>query len=86
MKTLTRSLGPDRGKVRLYQIRRIGKGCMSYILESDGNAAIIDPVYPIEYYLSKVSEMGANITKVFDTHQHADHVFCSSRTFGKDRI
>jgi glyoxylase-like metal-dependent hydrolase (beta-lactamase superfamily II)/rhodanese-related sulfurtransferase len=64
----------DRGKVRLYQIRRIGKGCMSYILASDGNAAIIDPVYPIEYYLSKVSEIGAKITKVLDTHQHADHV------------
>lgn len=60
--------------VRLYQIRRIGKGCMSYILESDGSAAVIDPVYPIEYYLSKVSEIGAKITKVFDTHQHADHV------------
>ena len=40
--------------VRLYQIRRIGKGCMSYILESDGGAAVIDPVYPIEYYLSKI--------------------------------
>ena len=64
----------DRGKVRLYQIRRIGKGCMSYILASDGDAAIIDSVYPIEYYLSKVSEIGAKITKVLDTHQHADHV------------
>ncbi len=64
----------DRGKVRLYQIRRIGKGCMSYILASDGDAAIIDSVYPIEYYLSKVSEIGAKITKVLDTHQHADHI------------
>ena len=60
--------------VTLYQIRRIGKGCMSYILESDGGAPVIDPVYPIEYYLSKISEIGAKITKVFDTHQHADHV------------
>lgn len=66
--------GVDKRKVRLYQIRRIGKGCMSYILESDGDAAIIDPVYPVEYYLSKVSEIGAKVTKVFDTHQHADHV------------
>ena len=47
---------------------------MSYILESDGEAVVIDPVYPVEYYLSKVSEIGAKITKVFDTHQHADHV------------
>ncbi|MGE5662597.1 MAG: rhodanese-like domain-containing protein, partial [Ignavibacteriales bacterium] len=62
------------GMVRLYQVRRIGKGCMSYILESDGDAAVIDPVYPVEYYLLKVSEIGAKITKVFDTHQHADHV------------
>lgn len=62
------------GMVRLYQIRRIGKGCMSYILESDGDAAVIDPVYPAKYYLSKVLEIGAKITKVFDTHQHADHV------------
>ncbi|MGB7635610.1 MAG: rhodanese-like domain-containing protein [Nitrososphaeraceae archaeon] len=62
------------GMARLYQIRRIGKGCMSYILESDGEAVVIDPVYPVEYYLSKVSEIGAKITKVFDTHQHADHV------------
>lgn len=61
-------------KVRLYQIRRIGKGCISYILESNGESAVIDPVHPIEYYLSKVSEIGARITKVFDTHQHADHI------------
>ena len=69
-----REYSTDRGKVRLYQIRRIGKGCMSYILESHGDAAVIDPVYPVEYYLSKVSEIGAKITNVFDTHQHADHV------------
>ena len=60
--------------VRLYQIRRIGKGCMSYILRSMVVLPVIDPVYPIEYYLSKISEIGAKITKVFDTHQHADHV------------
>lgn len=64
----------DNGRVRLYQIRRVGKGCMSYILESEGEAAVIDPVYPTEYYISKVSDMGAEITKVFDTHQHADHI------------
>jgi rhodanese-related sulfurtransferase len=35
-------------KVRLIQIRRIGKGCLSYILEANYEAAIIDPVFPIE--------------------------------------
>ena len=73
------------GMVRLYQIRRIGKGCMSYILESDGDAAVIDPFYPVEYYLSKVSEIGAKITKVFDTHQHADHVSAAVELSEKTR-
>jgi glyoxylase-like metal-dependent hydrolase (beta-lactamase superfamily II)/rhodanese-related sulfurtransferase len=61
-------------KLKLLQVRRIGKGCMSYILESNGEAAVIDPVYPVEHYVNKVSEMEAKITKVFDTHQHADHI------------
>jgi glyoxylase-like metal-dependent hydrolase (beta-lactamase superfamily II)/rhodanese-related sulfurtransferase len=66
------NIGPNT--IRLFQVRRVGKGCMSYILESDGEAAIIDPFYPTEYYLSKVSEIGARITRVFDTHHHADHI------------
>ena len=64
----------DNKNVKILQIRRIGKGCMSYILESNGETAVIDPVYPLEYYVNKVSEIGGKITKVFDTHQHADHI------------
>lgn len=60
--------------LKLVQIRRIGKGCISYILGSNGEAGVIDPIYPIEYYIQKASEMHVKITKVFDTHQHADHV------------
>ncbi|MDQ4072962.1 MAG: rhodanese-like domain-containing protein [Thermoproteota archaeon] len=61
-------------KVKLIQFRRIGKGCMSYLLDSDGQSIVIDPVYPIDDYIQKASEIGTTITKVFDTHQHADHV------------
>ncbi len=32
-------------KVNLVQLRRIGKGCISYIIESNGEIAVIDPVY-----------------------------------------
>ena len=60
--------------LKLIQIRRIGKGCISYILGSKGEAGVIDPIYPIGYYIQKASEMGVRITKVFDTHQHADHI------------
>jgi glyoxylase-like metal-dependent hydrolase (beta-lactamase superfamily II)/rhodanese-related sulfurtransferase len=62
-------------KTRLVQLRRIGKGCMSYVVESDGEAVVIDPVFPIEEYIKIANEdLNSRITKVFDTHQHADHV------------
>ncbi|HET8794053.1 MAG TPA: rhodanese-like domain-containing protein [Nitrososphaeraceae archaeon] len=65
----------DSKKVNLVQIRRIGKGCISYIIESDKEIAVIDPVFPIDNYLKIAeSKFNANITKVFDTHQHADHI------------
>ncbi len=60
---------------RLVQFRRIGKGCMSYILESNGDAVVIDPVFPVEDYIKTANEdLNSKITKVFDTHQHADHI------------
>ncbi|MGE0243225.1 MAG: rhodanese-like domain-containing protein [Nitrososphaeraceae archaeon] len=65
----------DSKKVNLLQIRRIGKGCISYIIESDKEIAVIDPVFPIDNYTQIAeSKFNANITKVYDTHQHADHI------------
>ncbi len=61
-------------KVNLSQVRRIGKGCISYIIESDREAAVIDPVFPIDNYIIEAKRLGATITKVFDTHLHADHI------------
>jgi glyoxylase-like metal-dependent hydrolase (beta-lactamase superfamily II)/rhodanese-related sulfurtransferase len=60
---------------RLVQFRRIGKGCISYIVESNGEAIVIDPVFPLEEYIKIANEdLNSRITKAFDTHQHADHV------------
>jgi glyoxylase-like metal-dependent hydrolase (beta-lactamase superfamily II)/rhodanese-related sulfurtransferase len=62
-------------RVKIVQLRRIGKGCLSYIIESSYEATIIDPLLPIEDYLGIAEgEMNAKITKVMDTHLHADHV------------
>ncbi|MGE5634607.1 MAG: rhodanese-like domain-containing protein, partial [Deltaproteobacteria bacterium] len=62
-------------KVNLVQLRRIGKGCISYIIESNGEIAIIDPVFPIDNYLQMAAnKLDATITKIYDTHQHADHI------------
>ena len=64
----------ESNKVRLMQFRRIGKGCMSYMLNSDKESIIIDPVYPVNDYIQKASEIGSKISAVVDTHQHADHI------------
>ena len=64
----------NSSNISLFQFRRIGKGCISYLLDSDGESIIIDPVYPIEKYIQKATELDTKIVKIIDTHQHADHV------------
>lgn len=58
----------------LYQFVRIGKGCLSYMVVSNGEAAIIDATRMTDVYLEFANKIGANITHVFDTHLHADHI------------
>ncbi|MGN6613824.1 MAG: MBL fold metallo-hydrolase [Candidatus Nitrosocosmicus sp.] len=61
-------------RIRLMQFRRIGKGCISYLIDSSGQSIVIDPVHPVDDYVQKATEIGTTISKVVDTHQHADHV------------
>ena len=63
-----------REKVTILQVEKIGKGCLSYIVGSNGEAMVIDPVYPVEKYVEFARNEGLQIVKVIDTHQHADHV------------
>ncbi len=62
------------GNSRVYQMRRLGKGCVSYVVISDGEAVVVDPSTRTELFLELAQENGAKITHVMDTHQHADHV------------
>jgi glyoxylase-like metal-dependent hydrolase (beta-lactamase superfamily II) len=63
-----------KDSTKIIQVQKIGKGCLSYIVESHGEAIVIDPLYPFEKYIDIATQQGFAITKVFDTHQHADHV------------
>ncbi|MDH3314091.1 MAG: MBL fold metallo-hydrolase [Nitrosopumilus sp.] len=56
------------------QVEKIGKGCLSHVVISENDAIVIDPLYPAEKYLEVAKEQGAKITRIIDTHQHADHV------------
>lgn len=58
----------------LYQFVRIGKGCLSYMIESDGEALIVDSARMTELYESFANKKGIHIKHVVDTHLHADHI------------
>lgn len=62
------------GAATVVQVRRRGKGCLSYVVGSGDEAYIVDPSIDISHYLEVAADKGWRITKVFDTHLHADHL------------
>lgn len=67
----------DQEQFRIWQVRRVSKGCMGYVVASqaDKTAVVIDPCREnYEAFIKVAVEIGNQITKVIDTHQHADHV------------
>jgi glyoxylase-like metal-dependent hydrolase (beta-lactamase superfamily II)/rhodanese-related sulfurtransferase len=60
--------------VRVIQVRRTGKGCLSYVVGSGGEAAVIDPSVSPDVYFALARRHGWAIRHVLDTHVHADHL------------
>jgi len=59
------------------KIEQIYTGCLAeaaYYIESNGEAAIIDPLREVSTYLKKAEKAGAAIKYIFETHFHADFV------------
>src|SRR5919106_1420738 len=76
------SISDRDSSVRIWQIRRISKGCMSYMVASahDKSAIVIDATCEIDKAISKiVNENDLYITKLIDTHMHADHLSGTTR-------
>jgi glyoxylase-like metal-dependent hydrolase (beta-lactamase superfamily II)/rhodanese-related sulfurtransferase len=61
------------GKANVIQVRRTGKGCLSYIVGSDSQALVIDPSLEPQVYIDLANSHGWQIVRVLDTHIHADH-------------
>jgi len=59
------------------KIEQIYTGCLAqgaYYVESNGEAAVIDPLREVAPYIEKAKQSGAQIRYVFETHFHADFV------------
>lgn len=58
-------------------IKQLYTGCLSeaaYFIESNGEAAVIDPLRDIDTYLELATGQNASIKYIFETHFHADFV------------
>lgn len=58
-------------------VEQLYTGCLAeaaYYIESNGEAAIIDPLRETEPYLELATKRGAKIKYIFETHFHADFV------------
>jgi glyoxylase-like metal-dependent hydrolase (beta-lactamase superfamily II) len=76
-----------RGWARVYESREVStgptvvqyarpsSGCLSYLVVSEGEAAVVDPLRAFtDRYRRDAAERGAEVVAVLDTHVHADHV------------
>ncbi|MBC7827863.1 MAG: MBL fold metallo-hydrolase [Chitinophagaceae bacterium] len=58
-------------------VKQLYTGCLSeaaYYIESEGKAAVIDPLRDIDVYLELAKERNASIQYILETHFHADFV------------
>ncbi|HET9385655.1 MAG TPA: MBL fold metallo-hydrolase [Gemmatimonadales bacterium] len=71
---VARTLSPTPSLAHVVQLDRVGKGSLSYVLVSDGDAVLVDPGRHLERYAEVLNGLGATLAAVVDTHVHADYV------------
>lgn len=64
----------DFGIFKIIQIRRLAKGCLSYIVGSQNEAIVIDSALDPAVYKEIANRENWQIKYVSDTHIHADYV------------
>lgn len=67
-------IGELKNGGEIYQFVRIGKGCLSYMIISNGEAAIVDATRMTDVFIEFAKKKNVIISHVLDTHLHADHI------------
>jgi glyoxylase-like metal-dependent hydrolase (beta-lactamase superfamily II) len=71
---VARRLAPTPSLAHVVQLDRLGKGALSYVLVSDGDAVVVDPGRHLARYDALLAELSATPAAVVDTHMHADYL------------
>jgi glyoxylase-like metal-dependent hydrolase (beta-lactamase superfamily II)/rhodanese-related sulfurtransferase len=58
----------------VWQFRRVGKGCLSYIIASGKEAILLDASLPAEVYIKFIEHNQLIVKHIIETHIHADHL------------
>lgn len=64
----------DESALKLIQLNRLAKGCLSYMIISAGEAVVVDANRHVDEYIRIAQQERARIVHVLDTHLHADHI------------
>jgi len=64
----------EAGRFAIWQVNRRGKGCLSYVVGSNGEAVVVDPMKNADWFAAFAAARGLRVVHVLDTHIHADHV------------
>lgn len=67
-------IGDLRQGGTIFQFVRMGKGCLSYMIVSDGEAAVVDAPRMTNVLEQFAKDNGYRIMHAIDTHLHADHI------------
>src|SRR2546426_10113064 len=68
----TAELPCPESTARIVQLRRTGKGCLSYLIGSDGAAVVLEACAHAQVYHRVADEHGWRIRTVLEKHRHAD--------------
>jgi glyoxylase-like metal-dependent hydrolase (beta-lactamase superfamily II)/rhodanese-related sulfurtransferase len=71
---IARRLSPTSSLEHVVQLDRVGKGALSHVLVSGGDAVVVDPGRHLGRYDEVLAELGATPAAVVDTHMHADYL------------